>query len=102
MVSWYNTIHIKLQVHYAEIRHLFNICECLKDLPNKDIIKVGLALGLFYTTLKKMPTLPEDMVEAWLLQRDSVTHPPTKDILIQTLEKLGFAGAADNVKTKFM
>ena len=46
--------------------------------------------------------LPQEMVEAWLQQKDSVAHHPTIDTLIQALEKSNLKGTVEVVKTKFL
>ena len=69
------------------------------------IIEVGLALGLLYPNLTKMSTLPHDMIEAWLQQRDnvgSVSGPPTVQSLIEALQSSDLAGTVEVVRSKFM
>ena len=85
---------------FTEIKHLYNICKCLNRLTKTDIEDVGLALGLHYPTLKNMERIPHDMVEAWLLQKDSVsvTQHPTKEKLIQALLSSDLCGTAELVK----
>ena len=85
----------------VESPDLHKISQCLKELSRDDIIEVGLALGLYYSTLKKMQMLPQDMVQAWLLQRDSVAEQPTVDTLVQALEDSNLPGTAKLVETEF-
>ena len=81
------------------------MCKCLRDLLDKDIIRMGLSLGLHLPSLKKMEMLPEDMVHAWLMRMDSVTEQsgyPTTDSLIKVLEDLNLSEAIDKVKANII
>ena len=75
-------------------------------MDRESIVKVGLALGLYYTpTLKEMQKLYcHDMVSAWLQQKDNVkekTGEPTAQSLVQALEESDLTGTADIVKLNF-
>ena len=89
----------------AEMKDLCDIVQCLKDVDRESIIKVGLALGLYFPTLTEMQKLyRHDMVSAWLQQKDNVkgkTGEPTAQSLVQALEESDLTGTADIVKSKF-
>lgn len=74
-------------------------------MPEKDIKRLGLSLGLYFSTLEKMTMLPEDMVHAWLMRMDDVTEKsgiPTAESLIQALESKNLSGTAETVKSNFI
>ena len=80
------------------------VCECLEDLQKKDIIKLGLSLGLYYPNLIKMEMFPHEMVHAWLLRSDNVVKKsgtPTSASLILALESLHLSATVDTVKSHF-
>ena len=55
---------------------------------------MGGALGLAYNALKKMKSLPGDMVAAWLRKEDFVSEEPTWRTLIEALKRVGQGGIA--------
>ena len=79
----------------------FEICESLKLLNDKELVKLGTALGLLYSNLKKMKDLPDEMVDAWLKGMDSVlkkSGPPSWTSLIKALENIGQEGVASTIR----
>lgn len=84
------------------MKDLHDISQCLKFVRRRDIIKVGLALGLHLPNLDNMKQLPEDMVHAWLQRMDNVDKDPTVEGLIQALEESGLAGTAKTVRSKLL
>ena len=68
-----------------------------------DIILLGQALGLLRSRLKKVKTLPDDMIDAWLHQADNVqetTGPPTWKSLCGALRKIDQKGIALKIEDK--
>ena len=60
----------------------FIVTSLLRDMCKDDIIRLGVALGLSFFALKRMSTMPEDMIQAWLDQMDRViemSSPPQLD-----------------------
>ena len=80
------------------------ICQSLRNLNDRDLVKLGQALGLSYITLETMKNVPEEMVAAWLNRRDNVlskSGEPTWAKLIEALKEIGHTGIAQNIlKTK--
>ena len=75
--------------------------EYLSDLTNKKLLKLGSALGLLWSNLKKMTMLCEDLVEGWLNGADNVvatSGQPTWASLIKALEKIKLKGVAEKIK----
>ena len=82
-----------------------NITEFLNDLNIKQLLRIGGKLGLSYSTLQKMKSLPQDMlgdmIAAWLREEDNVTTTsghPSWTSLMTTLEKVGQRGIASKIK----
>ena len=71
-------------------------------MENRDIIRLGTALGLSYPDLRKMDNLPDDMVYAWLLKKDKVTEKglPTWATLANALRKINQIGIAQQIEEK--
>ena len=69
----------------------FEVSSCLGLLDEDQILSVGGALGLAYNVLKKMKSLPGDMVAAWLRKEDFVSEEPTWRTLIEALKRVGQA-----------
>ena len=68
-----------------------------------DIILLGQALGLLRSKLKKIKSLPDDMIDAWLHQADNVqetTGPPTWKSLCEALRKIDQPGIALKIEKK--
>ena len=79
----------------------FQVTECLSDLTFKETLKLGSALGLLWSNLKKMTVLPHDLVERWLNSADNViatSGRPTWASLINALEKIELKGVAERIK----
>ena len=86
------------------MRHHYEISSCLLDLDNQQIVQVGLALGMNYAKLKRMRSLPGDMVAAWLRREDDVLEVsglPTWKVLSEALKDTGQTGLAMKIQQKF-
>ena len=86
---------------FAGMRHHFEICSYLKDLDDQQIVQVGLALGMNYAKLKRMRSLPGDMVAAWLRREDDVLEvsgAPTWKVLSEALKDVGQTGLAMKIQ----
>ena len=73
----------------------------LKDLDTEQLQLLGLALGLYYPTVKGMKSLPDDLIHAWLLRQDDVikrSGEPTYERLALALEEIGQNGIAQDVQ----
>ena len=73
----------------------------LQDLNDQQLRNVGGALGLSYSIMGKMSTLPEDMVAAWLRREDfvmSMSGEPTWKTLVEALKKVGQGGIAGDIE----
>ena len=80
----------------------FNVCKILKVLDDRNLIDLGTALGLSYSNLTRMKSLPDEMVNAWLNEADGVTQTsgtPCSTSLSTALEAIGQRGVASKVKT---
>ena len=77
----------------------FSVSKFLKELPDKDLVSLGGGLGLHYPKLRKMKTLPDDMVAAWIRREDNVLlkGDPCLRILAEALKNIGQNGVAQNV-----
>ena len=83
------------------MKDLFEITQYLGDMDNEQLIKLGGALGLRHPSLKRMKTLPDDMVAAWLLRQEDVLErsgEPTYERLAVALEKVRQNGLARDVR----
>ena len=83
------------------MKDLFEITQYLQDMDNKQLIKLGGALGLHHPSLKRMETLPDDMVAAWLRREDNVLKmngEPTYETLAVALEAVRQNGLAKDVR----
>ena len=70
-------------------------------MDERQIRRVGGALGLTYDILEKMKTLPDDMVAAWLRREDfvmSMSGEPTWRTLMEALRKVGQEGTARDIE----
>ena len=78
----------------------YDITTYLRELETCHIFRLGGALGLHYTNLKKMRSPLDDMVEAWLRRDDSVLKkgPPTWKSLVKALIETNHNGIADKIK----
>ena len=87
------------------MRHHYEISSYLLDLDNQQIIQVGLALGMNYAKLKRMRSLPGDMVAVWLRREDDVLEVsgvPTWKILSEALKDVGQTGLAMKIQQKYL
>ena len=85
----------------AGMKYHYEISRYLMDLDNQQIVQVGLALGMNYAKLKKMRSLPDDMVAAWLRREDDVLEVsgvPTWKGLTGALKDVGQNGIAIKVQ----
>ena len=86
------------------MKHHFEINRHLMDLDNEQIVQVGLALGMNYAKLKRMRSLPGDMVAAWLRREDDVLEVsgvPTWKVLSEALKDIGQTGLAMKLQHKY-
>ena len=86
---------------YTGNEDTFEVAEYLHQIGNTEICRLGTALGLHWSTLKKMKDLPEDMVHAWLLRNDDVikkSGDPTWSSLVVALRKVGHNGIAQTIE----
>ena len=82
----------------------YEISSYLSDLDNEQIVQVGLVLGMNYAKLKRMRSLPGDMVAAWLRREDDVLEVsgvPTWKILSEALKDTGQTGLAMKIQQKY-
>ena len=83
------------------MKHHYEISRYLMDLDDQQIVQVGLALGMNYAKLKRMRSLPGDMVAAWLRREDDVLEvsgAPTWKVLSEALKDVGQTGLALKVQ----
>ena len=93
-----------LNFHYIGMRNHYEISHNLMDLDNQQIVQVGLALGMNYAKLKRMRSLPGDMVAAWLRREDDVLEVsglPTWKVLSEALKDTGQTGLAMKIHQKY-
>ena len=83
------------------MRHHYEISRHLKELDNDQIIEVGTALGMNHSKLKRMHSLPGDMVAAWLRKEDDVLENPTWKVLSEALKDTGQTGLAKKIQQKY-
>ena len=91
---YYTIIHVGMKHHY-------HVSSLLMDLDNRQIIQVGLALGMNYAKLQRMSSLPGDMVAAWLRGEDDVLQVsgvPTWKTLSEALKDVGQTGLAVKIQ----
>ena len=70
-------------------------------MDNEQLINLGGALGLRYTTLGRMKTLPNEMVAAWLRREEGVlkrSGEPTYERLAEALEDMDQNGLATDIR----
>ena len=87
------------------MRHHYEISSYLLDLDDQQIVQVGLALGMNYAKLKRMRSLPGDMVAAWLRREDDVLEVsgvPTWKVLAEALKDNGQTGLAMKIQQKHL
>ena len=86
-----------------DVKHHFEVNRYLMDLDNEQIVQLGLALGMNYAKLKRMRSLPGDMVAAWLRREDDVLEVsgvPTWKVLSEALKDTGQTGLAMKIQQK--
>ena len=86
------------------MKDLFEITQYIGDMDDEQLIRLGDSLGLHHPSLKRMKTLPDDMVAAWLLRQDNVLDrdggggEPTYERLAIALEAVSQKGLAKDVR----
>jgi hypothetical protein len=90
---------VKFNYHIGIDDHLA-VTQYLDPMEKRDLVRLGTALGLSYPDLKKMDTLPDDMVYAWLLKKDNVIEKglPTWTTLANALRKINQTGIAQDIE----
>ena len=85
------------------MKHHFEITHRLRDLDNDQIVDVGTALGIKHPKLKRMRSLPGDMVAAWLRREDDVLDvgDPSWKVLSEVLKNCGQKGLAREIQRKY-
>ena len=86
---------------HTDMSDLFEITKYLGDMDNEQLINLGGALGLRYTTLGRMKTLPNEMVAAWLRREEGVlkrSGEPTYERLAEALEEMDQTGLAKDIR----
>ena len=81
--------------------NLFEISQYLKDMSDNQLIDLGRALGLHFSSLQRMKDLPNELVAAWLLRQEDVLETsgePTYERLAVALEKIRQNGLAKDVR----
>ena len=79
----------------------FKVTQVLKALDNVHLIRLGTALGLKYPRLRRMQTLPDDLIFAWLNMEDEVMDTsgiPTWSSLVKALEDTDQNDVASRIK----
>ena len=51
-----------------------------------------------FNVLRRMKSLPDEMVAAWLRREDYVSEDPTWRVLVTALRRVGQAGVAETVE----
>ena len=80
---------------------LYEVTKYLGDMDNEQLINLGGALGLRYTTLGRMKSLPNDMVAAWLRREEGVlkrSGEPNYEKLAEALDEMEQNGLAKDVR----
>ena len=80
----------------------YTVSKYLQELPDKELVSLGGALGLSFPKLRRMKTMPDDMVAAWLRREDNVLskgHPSLR-ILAEALKNIGQNGVAQNILSR--
>lgn len=77
----------------------------LDDLKKRDLVKIGIELGLDYNRLDSIAEheFPHEMVRIWLLKVDNVVKfsgTPTLNSLARALKAKGFTGHADKISRR--
>ena len=86
---------------HTDMSDLIEITKYLGDMDNEQLINLGGALGLRYTTLSRMKTLPNEMVAAWLRREEGVlkrSGEPTYERLAEALEDMDQTGLAKDIR----
>lgn len=79
------------------------ICQFLNTMNEEDIRRLGAVLGILYSKLEKMKTLPDEMVAAWLRREDDVQErsgKPSWSRLADALQDIGQTGIATDIREK--
>ena len=77
----------------------------INELTPQQVLKLGQELGLYRSTLKKMPQedIHGDMVQAWLTKMDDVLEvggDPTWQSFARGLAELKFWGPVDIIRSE--
>ena len=59
---------------FTDHKHHSEVANYLRTLPNGEVTRLGLALGLTYPKLNNMLHCPDDMVDAWLRKEENVLY----------------------------
>ena len=81
----------------------FNVKQSLSNLDNEELTDLGGALGLSYPKLRRMSSILDGMVAAWVRREDGVLRVsgvPTWSRLVEALEKIGQRGVAEDIRSK--
>ena len=76
----------------------------LHHIPSKDLIKLGLELGLRYNKLKELEsteTFCLNLISAWLREEDNVSErsgKPSWESLAKAMEEIGQNGIARSIR----
>ena len=76
----------------------FEVCSSLKLLDDNQVLSVGGALGLSFNVLRRMKSLPDEMVAAWLRREAYVVEDPTWRELVTALRRVGQEGVAETIE----
>ena len=86
---------------FTDHKHHSEVANYLRTLPNGEVTRLGLALGLTYPKLKNMLHCPDDMVDAWLRKEENVLEKsgrPTWTSLVKALRGIGQEGIAQDIE----
>lgn len=75
----------------------FEVCEYLRNLSTRQVMELGVALGITHPRLRRMKDHISEMVAAWLIQSDNVLRKsgiPCLSTLAKALEEIGERGIA--------
>ena len=97
-------LNLRLAIDHQLREH--SIDEYLHDIPNDDLVRLGLELGLKYDKLKQLESVRSgnfclDLISSWLREVDDVNErsgKPSWDSLAKALEEIGQNGIAKNVR----
>ena len=67
-------------------------------LDDNQVLSVGRALDLAFNVLRRMKSLPDEIVAAWLRREAYVSEDPTWRALVTALRRVGQAGVAETIE----